>query len=178
MSSKQKDKKRKASKKDANPRPQKRREITAEQLNDIREAFELIDKDNSGTIERSELKIAMRALGFEPEDAEIANMFKAVDTDGNGTIDFDEFRNMMTAKMSEKDTDEEMKKAFRLFARPGPNDPSSDAISFEKLKRIAIELGEKISDDELKEMIVEADKEGKGFVTLAEFMEMMRVSTS
>jgi len=51
-----------------------------------------------------------------------------------------------------------MKKAFRLFARSGPQDSSSDAITFEKLKRVAMELGEKISDDELREMIIEADK--------------------
>jgi len=72
-----------------------------------------------GRIEQSELKIAMRALGFEPDDDEIAKMFSAVDTgsfilrrspvrhlalivdylDGNGTIDFNEFRDMMTSKM-------------------------------------------------------------------------------
>lgn len=34
-----------------------------------------------------------------------------------------------------------MKKAFRLFARPTPNDPSTDTITFDKLKRLALELG-------------------------------------
>jgi hypothetical protein len=55
--------------------------------------------DGSGTIDAKELKVAMRALGFEPKKAEIEKMIADIDTDGNGTIDFSEFLEMMTAKM-------------------------------------------------------------------------------
>ena len=37
------------------------------------------------------------------------------DKDGNGTIDFDEFLQLMTAKMGDRDSKEEIMKAFRLF---------------------------------------------------------------
>ena len=52
-----------------------------------------------GTIDAKELKVAMRALGFEPKKEEIKKMISDIDKDGSGTIDFTEFLEMMTSKM-------------------------------------------------------------------------------
>lgn len=52
-----------------------------------------------GTIDANELKVAMKALGFEANDQEVKQMIASIDTDGSGTIDYEEFLNMMTAKM-------------------------------------------------------------------------------
>ena len=57
----------------------------------------------AGTIDAKELKVAMRALGFEPKKEEIKKMIADIDKDGSGTIDFDEFLMMMTAKMVRTD---------------------------------------------------------------------------
>lgn len=54
---------------------------------------------HTGTIDAKELKVAMRALGFEPKKEEIKKMISDIDKDGSGTIDFNEFLEMMTAKM-------------------------------------------------------------------------------
>ena len=59
----------------------------------------MFDTDGSGTIDAKELKVAMRALGFEPTKEEIKKMIADIDRDGSGTIDFSEFLDMMTAKM-------------------------------------------------------------------------------
>ena len=53
----------------------------------------------SGTIDAKELKVAMRALGFEPKKEEVKRMIAEIDKDGTGSIDFDSFLNMMTIKM-------------------------------------------------------------------------------
>jgi len=76
-----------------------KQELTEEQRQEIREAFDLFDTDGSGTIDAKELKVAMRALGFEPKKEEIKKMIQDIDKDGSGTIDFNEFLEMMTAKM-------------------------------------------------------------------------------
>ena len=60
-------------------------------------------------------------------------------------IDFNDFLQMMTAKMCEKDTREEIFKAFKLF-----DDDSTGKISFKNLKRVARELGENLTDEELQ----------------------------
>jgi len=118
----------------------KKFELTEEQKQEIREAFDLFDTDGSGTIDAKELKVAMRALGFEPKKEEIKKMISDIDKDGSGTIDFSEFLEMMTAKMSERDSREEILKAFRLF-----DDDETGKISFRNLKRVAKELGENMT---------------------------------
>ena len=82
----------------------KKFELTEEQKQEIREAFDLFDTDGSGTIDAKELKVAMRALGFEPKKEEIKKMISDIDKDGSGVIDFSEFLEMMTSKMSERGT--------------------------------------------------------------------------
>merc|ERR1712064_80206 len=74
----------------------KKKELTEEQKNEIKEAFDLFDTDGSGSIDSKELKVAMRALGFEPKKEEIAKMITDVDDDGSGTIEYEEFLKMMT----------------------------------------------------------------------------------
>ncbi len=52
---------------------------------------------------------------------------------------------MMSIKMQDKDAREEVLKAFRLF-----DDDETGAISFKNLKRVAKELGENLTDEELQ----------------------------
>jgi hypothetical protein len=83
----------------ANSSSSKLHDLTPEQKQEIREAFDLFDTDGSGTIDCKELKVAMRALGFEPKKEEIKRMIAEIDKDGTGTIDFNEFMELMAQKM-------------------------------------------------------------------------------
>ena len=105
----------------------------------------------------------------EKISAKVREMFDMLDKDGSGTIDFTEFLEMMTSKMSEKDSREEILKAFRLF-----DDDETGKISFRNLKRVAKELGENMTDEELQEMIDEADRDGDGEINEDEFLRIMK----
>ena len=153
-------------------RPKKRSELTEEQRQEIKEAFDLFDTDGSGTIDAKELKVAMRALGFEPKKEEIKKMISDIDKDSSGTIDFSEFLEMMTAKMSEKDSREEILKAFRLF-----DDDETGKISFRNLKRVAKELGENMTDGELQDMMDEVT-DGDGEISPEEFYAIVTKEAS
>ncbi|KAM4841103.1 centrin-1 [Thomomys bottae] len=144
-------------------------ELTEDQKQEVREAFDLFDADGSGTIDVKELKVAMRALGFEPRKEEMKKMISEVDKEGTGKISFNDFLAVMTQKMAEKDTKEEILKAFRLF-----DDDETGKISFKNLKRVANELGENLTDEELQEMIDEADRDGDGEVNEEEFLKVMK----
>uniref|UniRef100_A0A8C5GF82 Caltractin-like n=1 Tax=Gouania willdenowi TaxID=441366 RepID=A0A8C5GF82_GOUWI len=145
-------------------------DLTEEQKQEIKEAFDLFDTDGTGSIDVKELKVAMRALGFEPKKEEIKKMVADfVDKENSGTINFEDFLTLMTQKMNEKDSKEEIMKAFRLF-----DDDGTGKISFKNLKRVAKELGENLTDEELEEMIEEADRDGDGEVNEQEFLRIMK----
>ncbi len=150
-------------------RPKKRTELTEEQRQEIKEAFDLFDTEGSGTIDSKELKVAMRALGFEPKKDDIKRMISELDVEGNGVIEFGQFLELMTTKMAERDPREEMVKAFRLF-----DEDESGSISFKNLKRVAKELGENMGDEEIQEMIDEADRDGDGVINEDEFIRIMK----
>ncbi|NWX30574.1 CETN1 protein, partial [Notiomystis cincta] len=142
-----------------------------EQQREIREAFGLFDTDGSGSIDVRELKVAMRALGFEPKKEEIKKMISDIDKEGTGKISFNDFLAVMSQKMIEKDPEEEILKAFKFF-----DDDKTGKISFQNLKRVAKELGENLTDEELQEMIDEADRDGDGEVSQEEFLRIMKTS--
>lgn len=144
-------------------------ELTEEQRNDIKQAFDLFDTSGTGVIDIKELKVAIRAVGFEPKKEEIKKMIADIDKDGKGKVDFSDFLSLMTVKMAEKDSKEEIMKAFRLF-----DDDNTGTISFKNLKRVAKELGENLTDEEIQEMISEADRDGDGEVNQDEFLRIMK----
>ena len=88
------------------------------QMQELREAFDLFDTDGSGTIDTKELQVALRALGFDSKKEKVRKMIADIDLDGSGTIDFEEFVEMMTGKMGDRDSPEEIRRVPR--AAPSP----------------------------------------------------------
>merc|ERR1712023_553583 len=143
-------------------------QLTEEQISEFKEAFALFDKDGDGTITTKELGTVMRSLGQNPTEAELQDMINEVDADGNGTIDFTEFLALMARKMKDTDTEEELREAFKVFDRD-----NNGFISASELRHVMTNLGEKLTDEEVDEMIREADIDGDGQVNYQEFVKMM-----
>lgn len=76
---------------------------------------------------------------------------------GNGEIDFQEFLLMMAKKMNAVDSEQEIREAFKVFDKEG-----TGSISSAYLRHIMTTMGDKLSDDEVDEMIQEADMDGDG----------------
>ena len=143
--------------------------LTEDEVLEIKEAFDLFDTDHSGEIDVAELKQALMNLGIDTKNQTLQNMLADIDKNGNANIDFDEFIDMMTAKMSDKDTREDLEKVFELFL----GDDDTDKIDIKHLKRVCKELNENMSDEELNEMIVRADTDRDGKVSFEEFYAIM-----
>ncbi len=75
----------------AKRRTHTRPELTDEQKQEIKEAFELFDTDKDGCVDYHELKVAMRALGFDLKKAEVLKILRDHDKTGHGLMDFDDF---------------------------------------------------------------------------------------
>ena len=146
--------------------------LTEDEIEEIKEAFDLFDTDGSGSIDPKELRAAMQSLGFEAKNQTIYQMITDLDKNKSGNIDFEEFLDMMTARMSDKDTREDINKVFRLF-----DDDTSGSVTIRNLRRVARELGETMTDEELQEMIERADSNGDGAVSMDDFYNIMTKKT-
>jgi len=143
--------------------------LSDEQVAEFKEAFSLFDKDGSGAIDIDELTEVMKSLGQNPSRKELEEMIAEVDEDGGGEIDFDEFLEMMAKALTkEVDSFEEMMKCFKVFDKDGTGE-----ISREDLHHIIATMAEKLTEDEIKDFIDDADKDGDGTIDYEEFIRMM-----
>ncbi|XP_039013883.1 calmodulin-like [Hibiscus syriacus] len=130
--------------------------LTEDQISEFREAFKLIDKDSDGFITMGELATVIQALDVNPTKEEVQ---------GNETIDFHDFLNITARKMKENVIDE-LQEAFKVFDRD-----QDGFISVNELRQVMMNLGERLTVEEAKQMIREAD--GDGVVSYEEFARMM-----
>jgi centrin-1 len=142
--------------------------INEEEIEELREAFNLFDTNGDGSIDPKELKAAMQSLGFEGKNHTVAQMINDIDKNGTGDIDFEEFLDLMTVKLGDSDTPEDVKKVFDLF-----DDDKTGFITIQNLKRVSKDLGESMSDAELLEMIERADSDRDGQINFDDFYSIM-----
>ena len=144
---------------------------TLESTREIRSTFDLIDTSHDGLIDPDELRCALNSLGFEFTAGEIKRLVMELDPQNTGTIDFQHFSELIHQKMSEREKIEEIQYAFQMF-----DSNRTGKITFADLKRVAKELGEELTDQELHEMINEADTDNDGEISFEEFVALVRAA--
>jgi centrin-3 len=159
--------------------------LNDDQLNLLREAFDLFDMEKTGKIDYHELKLTLKAFGFNVKKQEILGIMKKfgenrenIENDyGNPNhmisqthqkITFDEFMDIMTEKFSERDPREEAIMAFDLF-----DEDRKGKINIKNLKKAVKELNENLTEYELKAIIEEFDTDNDGYITKEDFMKIM-----
>ena len=80
----------------ADPKPF---ELSKEQKEELKEAFEVFDADGDGHINAEELKIVLEAAGRKMTEDEVKEKIAEVDEDGAGELEYDEFLQLMTEEM-------------------------------------------------------------------------------
>ena len=89
--------------------------IPREEVIEIKQAFDTFDNDRSGMIDPKELREAFTKLGFGSQNKFVYQILAELDEDHSGGIGFDEFFKLATAKISEKDSRQEINKVFNSF---------------------------------------------------------------
>ncbi|KAL4237820.1 hypothetical protein ACF0H5_002532 [Mactra antiquata] len=140
--------------------------LTEEQIAEFRLAFSVFDKDGDGTISTNELSNVLKNMGQNLTDEDLDEMIQEVDEDGNGEIDFDEFLTMMENKMQYKENEEEILDAFKVF------DNGKGYIRASDLREIMRTLGDRMTDDEIDEMMFEAEIKD-GMINIQDFVSVI-----
>ena len=159
--------------------------LSSEEVDEIKQAFDLFDTNGTGKIDPKELKAAMQSLGFDSKNPTIYQLIADFDSknptiyqliadldtpdaERNGGISFDDFVDAINDKLGDKESKEGIRRIFDLFI----DDPNADTITLSSLKKISKELGENMSDEELKDMLERASKNGVE-LTFEEFYDIM-----
>jgi len=155
------------------------RKLTDEDIGDLKETFQMFDKDGGGTISMAELKGVMERLGTKVSDAELKEIIATVDENNDGEIDMvretdgehthilqrllsnflyllfvghpqEEFISMMKKMPEKKD---ELREAFKTFDADGDG-----CTTRSELRRVMIKFGQHLTDPELDAVMLEVDK--------------------
>jgi len=93
------------------------RGVSQEQFNEIESTFKQFDADNSGYIDRKELKTCLYSLGEEKSRQEIDNIMKTYGSPDVNGIRYDNFREFMINILGVSDTKEDILQSFKLINR-------------------------------------------------------------
>ncbi|CAD6569262.1 MAG: Calcium-binding component of the spindle pole body (SPB) half-bridge [Alectoria sarmentosa] len=164
-------------------------QLTEEQREEIKEAFNLFDLDKDNKIDYHELKVAMKALGFDLPKPEILSILQThgapsppppptttttaaaaanqqyAHSNSRLLLPFPQFQTVMAQRILARDPREEILRAFELFDEGGKG-----KINLGDLRRVARELGEGLEEEELAAMIEEFDLDGDGAIDREEFL--------
>ncbi|XP_014780632.1 calmodulin isoform X2 [Octopus bimaculoides] len=143
--------------------------MNREKMDLCREACVVFAKDGDSCIFSQDIGTVMRAIGYSPTEAEVKNIRDAIDSSGNRKLTDQDVVSIISKQQITQDTDDELKEAFRVFDKDG-----NGYISCAELRHVLTNLGEKLSDEEVDEMIREAEITADGRVNYDDFVKILR----
>jgi Ca2+-binding EF-hand superfamily protein len=137
--------------------------LTTEQIYELREAFDLLDRDGDGKVDVNDLAAAFRSLGHAASPADLQAMITEVDADGKNAIDFPEFLALMTRQARPSEIEDELRASFKHFAHDG------EFITPGELRSLLISLGLDSSASVVRSLVSQGDRDRDGRISWDEF---------
>ncbi|KAJ6677654.1 EF-HAND CALCIUM-BINDING DOMAIN CONTAINING PROTEIN [Salix viminalis] len=138
---------------------------------ELKRVFQMFDTNGDGRITQKELNDSLENIGIFIPDKELTQMIEQIDVNGDGCVDIDEFGELYQSLMDEKDEEEDMREAFKVFDKNGDG-----FISVDELRSVLASLGLKQgrTSEDCKRIIMKVDVDGDGMVDYKEFKKMMK----
>eukprot|EP00760_Papus_ankaliazontas_P037715 PhM_4_TR8724/c0_g1_i1/m.70071 len=141
--------------------------FSPEEIEHFRHAFNVFDIDGNGSIDQDELKQIMQNLGRAVSEGEVIRMIASVDKEGTGVISFESFLLLMWKNRVERQALERYREAFRLL-----NTGATGFMVAQELRYALSCIGKRVADEELDEMMWQADVDGDGKLSYDEFVQI------
>ena len=129
-----------------------------------KESFDMFDRDRNGLINAVELGNILLSLGYEIEESEPGQLIQEFDGNEDNLIDFNEFLQIIEKRGKYKELEEELFEAFKIFDKEGKG-----AIPTSEFRHYMLTLGERMTDDDVEEMIKEADPQDSGYIDYRDY---------
>jgi calmodulin len=136
--------------------------LDGQQEEEFREAFQHFAK--SGRLGPHDLREVLKCLGYNLSDSEIKKHMSGLIGD---SADVDDFLKVMQAILSSRADDEELIQAFRVFDRQ-----DNGYVSAAEMRHLLTSLGDPFGEDEVEELLREAEIDGDGMFNYREFVKL------
>ena len=145
-------------------------EMPPEILKVIKKAFNILDTNGTGTINPKELKPALESLGENNSNSTVYQLISLLERseETQEKVTFEEFVKAIYEKLGDSKSNTGIKRLFEMFKKSS----GSNAITLSDLKNISQQLGENISDEDLKEMMNRISK-GQGQLSFEQFNKII-----
>ena len=149
-------------------------QLTEDDIEQVRQAFEVFDVKGTGYVKPAEIKKAFINMGYDTKNPAVYQIIVELDTPENAKkgIDADTFIDAFNDKLGDRESKTGVQKVYDLFT----NDGKQDTITVTSLSKVAKELGDDISPEELKAIIARASNNGNE-ITFDEFYEIITKTT-
>ncbi|EDV20673.1 Myosin light polypeptide 6 [Trichoplax sp. H2] len=139
------------------------------EISDFKEAYSLFDKKGDGKIDSAQLGDVLRALGMNPTQAEVTKVVKEIDPNGVKRISFEEFLPILQASRQKRDQGslEDFVEGLRVFDKDG-----NGTINSAELRHVLTSLGEKLSDDDVEQLLSGVD-DSQGMINYEDFVKII-----
>jgi len=134
------------------------------QIQEFKEAFNMIDQNRDGFIDKDDLHDMLASLGKDPSDAYLESMMN----EAPGAINFTMFLTLFGERLQGTDPEDVIKNAFGCF-----DETNSGVINEEYLRELLTSMGDRFQDDEVDDMYREAPIK-KGMFDYVEFTRILK----
>jgi len=143
--------------------------LTEEQIAEFKSAYQAHAKEEDGPVLNKDIGTVIRTLGYFPTESELAQIIEEADAEGMGWVDIADFLKIMAKKCKEPiDTEEDIRQAFRVFDKE-----SNGFIPAAEIRQVLTTIGDVLEEEEIDELIRQADVDGDGQVNYEEFVTRM-----
>nr|1DFK_Y Chain Y, MYOSIN HEAD [Argopecten irradians]1DFL_W Chain W, MYOSIN HEAD [Argopecten irradians]1DFL_Y Chain Y, MYOSIN HEAD [Argopecten irradians] len=128
--------------------------LPQKQIQEMKEAFSMIDVDRDGFVSKEDIKAISEQLGRAPDDKELTAMLK----EAPGPLNFTMFLSIFSDKLSGTDSEETIRNAFAMF-----DEQETKKLNIEYIKDLLENMGDNFNKDEMRMTFKEAPVEGGKF---------------
>ncbi|KAL5998095.1 Calcium-dependent protein kinase 29 [Asimina triloba] len=146
--------------------------ITGEEVDGIKQMFQMMDTNKNGNLTFEELKEGLQMMGEPVHEPDVKMLMEAADVDGNGTLDCNEFVTV-SVHLKRISSDEHLSEAFKFFDKNG-----SGFIEIDELKETLLEGDHSPANMKMiADIICDVDTDKDGRISYQEFASMMKAGT-
>ena len=140
-------------------------DLPKNKTDEYKKVFQTHSNGPDGYVNTSELSNIFKSINIDASDEEIKEIIKKLDLEEKKQINYEEFLSLINQGDKDIDEEEEVLNAFKVFDKDG-----NGLININELKNIMLNIGNNWSENEINELLRDADIDMDGYINYEEFV--------